>query len=159
MKDATVANTAISDAGNGLLVHQISIFSLWLQGKQAIKMTDTRCVNPEYQLDVDVMILEYLLYHAIRAQFDALRLKDENGQHVSIDADKADDRIPEAQRLLKTFDCEPFSIVEPQIPADRMPANHQRLQHSLKFSSITITTTLSTPVQLSVSRYWRPLSS
>ena len=35
-------------------------------------MADTKCANPEYQLDVDIMILEYTLYKTIQAQFDLL---------------------------------------------------------------------------------------
>ncbi|KAI1625530.1 hypothetical protein EDD37DRAFT_307362 [Exophiala viscosa] len=33
-------------------------------------MADTRCADPDLQLDVDIMILEYTLYKAVQAQFD-----------------------------------------------------------------------------------------
>ena len=36
-------------------------------------MADTRCVNPEYQLDVDQMILEYLLHQALRSFFESVK--------------------------------------------------------------------------------------
>lgn len=36
-------------------------------------MSETRSANPELQLDVDVMILEYLLYTATSAQLKALK--------------------------------------------------------------------------------------
>ncbi|KIW61162.1 hypothetical protein PV05_01319 [Exophiala xenobiotica] len=35
-------------------------------------MVDTRCADPDLQLDVDIMILEYTLYQAVKAQFDFL---------------------------------------------------------------------------------------
>lgn len=31
-------------------------------------MADTRCANPEYQLDVDILMVEYVVYKAIQAQ-------------------------------------------------------------------------------------------
>lgn len=36
-------------------------------------MADTRCANPEYQLDVDVMIVEYIVYKAVEAQLKLFR--------------------------------------------------------------------------------------
>lgn len=36
-------------------------------------MADTRCANPEYQLDVDVMMVEYVVYKAVEAQLKLLR--------------------------------------------------------------------------------------
>lgn len=59
-------------------------------------MADTRCANPEYQLDVDVMILEYELYRAIAANIKALgpisrlrRKKDNTWQNVKKIADQS----------------------------------------------------------------------
>lgn len=36
-------------------------------------MADTRCANPEYQLDVDIMMVEYVVYKAVEAQLKLLR--------------------------------------------------------------------------------------
>jgi len=36
-------------------------------------MADTRCANPEYQLEVDTMSLEYLIYQCIKAQMDEFK--------------------------------------------------------------------------------------
>ena len=33
-------------------------------------MADTRCVNPTFELDVDEMTLEYLVYSTLRAHLD-----------------------------------------------------------------------------------------
>lgn len=33
-------------------------------------MADTRCANPEYQLEVDEMTLEYLVYNTLKAHID-----------------------------------------------------------------------------------------
>lgn len=57
-------------------------------------MVDTRCANPALQLDVDVMVLEYTLHQAIRAQFDLLT-------HDSKDAGKP---TAEPMRILPIFD-------------------------------------------------------
>lgn len=56
-------------------------------------MADTRCADPELQLDVDIMILEYTLYQAIRALFESLS----SGAHNEIKA-------TEAARLVIIFD-------------------------------------------------------
>jgi hypothetical protein len=54
-------------------------------------MADTRCADPELQLDVDLMILEYALYHATKARLEALQAEDEG-------------RNGEATRLVLVFD-------------------------------------------------------
>ncbi|RVX74875.1 hypothetical protein B0A52_01152 [Exophiala mesophila] len=56
-------------------------------------MADTRCANPELQFDVDMMMLEYALYHATRAHLDALS-----------DDCMNPDQAEEANRLLSIFD-------------------------------------------------------
>jgi hypothetical protein len=61
-------------------------------------MADTRCVNPEYQLDVDTMILEYLLYQAIRSSCKAPTINVQNGSSVPDDSD--------TERMLHAFDGE-----------------------------------------------------
>lgn len=37
-------------------------------------MAETRCANPEYQVDVDVMMIDYALYHAIDAKLRSLKV-------------------------------------------------------------------------------------
>lgn len=54
-------------------------------------MTDTRCADPELQLDVDIMIQEYTLYKAIQAQFDFL-------------SSRTEAKAIEATRVLSIFD-------------------------------------------------------
>lgn len=56
-------------------------------------MADTRCAIPELQLDVDMMMLEYALFHATRAHLEAL--SDECPKPY---------RTEEASRLLSIFD-------------------------------------------------------
>ncbi|KIX01133.1 uncharacterized protein Z518_10199 [Rhinocladiella mackenziei CBS 650.93] len=56
-------------------------------------MADTRCANPELQLDVDLMMLEYTFYHATQAQFDFL-----------FSGCQDEDKAAEATRLLTIFD-------------------------------------------------------
>ncbi|EXJ95682.1 hypothetical protein A1O1_00805 [Capronia coronata CBS 617.96] len=58
-------------------------------------MVDTRCANPELQLDVDQMILDYTLCHAIKAQFDLLTQDVEQIQHTA---------ASESMHLLSIFD-------------------------------------------------------
>jgi hypothetical protein len=93
----------------------------------------TRCANPEYQLDVDVMILEYLLHVAIRNYFKLFNSTSNDG----LTNNKADaagnghdstsngngngdwrenssepegrNLEEEAERVLTAFDCESFS--------------------------------------------------
>ena len=64
-------------------------------------MADTRCVNPEYQLDVDLMILEYLLHHALRSFFDSTKL-----QSSSVDGlhGASSRRLVEDGTVLSMFD-------------------------------------------------------
>ena len=69
-------------------------------------MADTRCANPEYQLDVDVMILEHLLYHAVRAQFDALRAESEKQDLGNAHEQSLETSSGSANHLLYAFDCE-----------------------------------------------------
>ncbi|KAK5454226.1 hypothetical protein LTS15_006226 [Exophiala xenobiotica] len=50
----------------------LSFFSKNHQDSRPLKMVDTRCADPDLQLDVDIMILEYTLHQAVKAQFDFL---------------------------------------------------------------------------------------
>ncbi len=68
-------------------------------------MADTRCVNAEYQLDVDVMILEHLLYHAIRAQFNALKPNFDKQAHEQNDERSWEDKEQIAERSLHALYC------------------------------------------------------
>ena len=56
-------------------------------------MADTRCADPELQLDVDVMILEYTLFQAVEAQFQTL-----------LDRLQEDVKRSRALRTVSTFD-------------------------------------------------------
>ena len=69
-------------------------------------MADTRCVDPEYQLDVDVMMLEYLLHHAIQAQLRALQQLSASGQNGTRDFALHDskNRLSDAKKLTRAFD-------------------------------------------------------
>ena len=59
-------------------------------------MTDTRRANPIYGLEVDVMVLEYMLYSTIKAHLDEAKTR---GIGESF-------RPETPQRLLQMFDCE-----------------------------------------------------
>ena len=71
-------------------------------------MAQIRCADPAYQLDVDIMMLEYTLHHALRAQFDALfiilagheRSNDGNGDNLR----DGHEVLKTAKMLLQTFD-------------------------------------------------------
>lgn len=55
-------------------------------------MADTRCADPGLQLDVDLMVLEYTLYQAMRARLATLQTKEEGAE-------------TEAARLTLIFDA------------------------------------------------------
>jgi hypothetical protein len=65
-------------------------------------MADTRCANPDLQLDVDLMVLEYTLFQATRAQFDLLLAdwRDHDVQQARVSSDAS----ATATRLLTIFD-------------------------------------------------------
>lgn len=69
-------------------------------------MSDTRCADPTLQIDVDVMVLEYLLYQATRAQFQALESLS-IGKRNTTPQPQPDDKLVKdeaaAQRLLDGF--------------------------------------------------------
>ena len=54
-------------------------------------MSDSRCVNPAYGLDVDLMILEYLMHTTIKAQIEAARHPQSvsDAENGSVDSAKA----------------------------------------------------------------------
>ena len=112
-------------------------------------MADTRCVDPEYQLDVDVMILEHLLYHAIRAHFHALRPRFEKQAHAQNDEHSRKHEEQEAQRSLHAFDCEQSFPSLPELLLTKT------LQLSSRSSGTTTVTTLTVAEQASISLFWR----
>lgn len=87
-------------------------------------MADTRCVNPEYQLDVDVMILEYLLYQSIRAHFKASVLPSDR----PVNQDGISALRDEANRLLLAFDCKGASLRHIGPQAADSPSIHSDFQ-------------------------------
>lgn len=68
-------------------------------------MADTRCANPEYQLEVDEMTLEYLIYNTLKAHIDEW---DPNNRSKSTDEkttrDTADKK--QAPTMLAILDSE-----------------------------------------------------
>lgn len=68
-------------------------------------MADTRCANPEFQLDVDIMMVEYTIYKAIEAQLKLLRSLSNTETVLTNGAfDAATDHAQEARRLTETYD-------------------------------------------------------
>lgn len=78
-------------------------------------MADTRCADPEYQLDVDIMMLEYLLYHATKAYFRALQ--NSHGMESMTDDDNTNDEeddshdLEEASRGMNMFNGKCVSMM------------------------------------------------
>lgn len=69
-------------------------------------MSDTRCADPTLQIDVDVMVLEYLLYQATGAQFQALHSPIIGTRNITPQPDdKSIKDEAAAQRLLNAFQC------------------------------------------------------
>ncbi|KPI44506.1 uncharacterized protein AB675_8457 [Cyphellophora attinorum] len=76
-------------------------------------MGDTRCANPEYQFDVDVLMLEYLLHHAIRAHLVAAQhqpndimgelIEDECGGSHEVEDEEGKDKAWAATRTRTAF--------------------------------------------------------
>ena len=60
-------------------------------------MSDERIANPTYSLDVDLMILEYLIHTTIKAQIEAAR-------HVRSGSDKSEAWVLSATTLIHVFD-------------------------------------------------------
>lgn len=70
-------------------------------------MAGTRCVNPEYQLEVDTMIVEYILYKSIEAQLQLLvtlseRLATEHSHDINFLVEQAKSGL----QLTQMYDCE-----------------------------------------------------
>ena len=75
-------------------------------------MADTRVANPAYHVEVDQMILEYLLYHAIKSSLEqyAVGL---NGHDFEVDDNSVKDggrHDEDAPRLLTSFDGKCYNI-------------------------------------------------
>lgn len=76
-------------------------------------MADTRCANAEYQLEVDIMMIEYILYKAIHAQLRFLELSSYQTVTSNNDAETIDpDVAVEARGLSEIYDSE-FQLVAP----------------------------------------------
>jgi hypothetical protein len=67
-------------------------------------MVDTRCADPDLQLDVDIMILEYTLYQAVKAQFDFLSCAIGSGCHQDEDEATTKTKAISSTRVLSIFD-------------------------------------------------------
>ena len=69
-------------------------------------MADTRVANARYQLEVDEMILEYLLYHAIKSSLEEAavgqNVPGNGGENDSVKDERR--RREETTRLLAIFD-------------------------------------------------------
>jgi hypothetical protein len=72
------------------------------------KMGDTRCADPALQLDVDVLMFEYLLHNAIKSQLSAMD-QSYNNEGVKTETD-GEELEATAQRLLIMFECEYYSV-------------------------------------------------
>lgn len=68
-------------------------------------MAYTRCANPEYQLDVDSLMIEYTVYKAVEAQLRLLRSLGTPETSLTNGAlDAATEYAQEAVRLTETYD-------------------------------------------------------
>ena len=68
-------------------------------------MADTRCANPEYQLDVDILMVEYTVYKAVEAHLSLLRSLSSSESPLSNGAlVAAIDHAQEAVRLTEIYD-------------------------------------------------------
>ena len=74
-------------------------------------MVDTRCVNPMYQLDVDVMAIEYVLYKAIEAQHHLLKslYQIQRPSSTSNDLHNVQNAAGAALRLVEIYDSKAAS--------------------------------------------------
>jgi len=64
-------------------------------------MAETRCANPEYQLEVDELMLDYLLYQCIKAHIDEFRARPI--EHHA-EAEELGQSRDASTRLLQIFD-------------------------------------------------------
>ena len=70
-------------------------------------MADTRCANPSYQLDVDILMVEYVVYRAVEAHLKLLRSLTTSENFLTNGAlDAAAGQAQEATRLTETYDSE-----------------------------------------------------
>ena len=88
---------------------------------------DTRCADPDLQLDVDFMILEYTLYHAVEERLQSL--------HVVLQGADAQAHEHNASRLLRIFDSYVQLFGERHPNYDYPPDYHFRLD-ILEFSML-----------------------
>lgn len=70
-------------------------------------MAGTRCANPEYQLDVDTMMVEYVLYKGIEAHLQLLiTLSEQLGIKHLHDITFVREQAASGLRLTEMYDCE-----------------------------------------------------
>lgn len=70
-------------------------------------MAATRCANPEYQLEVDTMMVEYILYKSVDTHLQLLMAlsRRQTTQHLR-DLDLLAEQATSALRLTEMYDCE-----------------------------------------------------
>lgn len=68
-------------------------------------MANTKCANPEYQLDVDILMVEYVVHRAVEAQLKVLRSLSITETSLTNGAlDAAINHAQEAVRLTEIYD-------------------------------------------------------
>jgi hypothetical protein len=78
-------------------------------------MADTRCANPAYQLDVDELTLEYLIYNTLKAHIDEWDPKYQSTSESTADEKTA--RKNQAPTLLALLDSAfPLSLIQFLVP-------------------------------------------
>lgn len=76
-------------------------------------MAYTRCANPEYQLDVDIMMVEYVAYKAVEAQLSLLQSFSTTESSLTNGAlDVATSHAQEAVRLTEIYDSKCRHVCE-----------------------------------------------
>lgn len=70
-------------------------------------MAGTRCANPEYQMDVDTMMVEYVLYQNVETHLKLLtQLSKWQASEESDDISHIAERAVSALRLTEMYECE-----------------------------------------------------
>lgn len=69
-------------------------------------MAGTRCANPEYQMEVDTMMVEYILYKSVESHLRLLiALCTWNDPEQSHDINSIAEEAMSALRLTEMYDC------------------------------------------------------
>lgn len=70
-------------------------------------MAATRCTNPEYQLEVDTMMVEYVLYKSVDTHLQLLMTLSRRKTLQQLrDVDLMTEQAMSALRLTEMYDCE-----------------------------------------------------